>query len=516
MGPVEWIGTTGCSTDHLNESDRTQLQERLVKDHQCFPVFVSQTQMDGHYHQFCKQILWKPFHYQLPDYPKPKGFEDTAWKYYVQVNQLFADAILARYQPGDIVRNEILAGLLGADLVGFQIYAFMRHFLMTCSRLLALDSTPKAILLENSTVAVGSYPIGIDLVTLDRKRKDPEVLRLVALLKEKYAGRYVVIGRDKNDYVKGVRHKLLAFERFLENHPEMQGKVVLIQVSLSTSEANESESNVSNVVARINSQFGTIEYVPVVYLHQDISFNHYLALLTMADASLITSLRDGMNLTSHEYVVCQEEKKSPLIISEFAGTYGNFGAALRVNPWDTQEVADAIYEALVMSEEDKAYRWKNLYSYVTTNTAPQFVKTFLGDLVTRHEENTLALSTSIPRLSIGTLKTAFGASKKRILLLDDDGTLQQPATSARSMDFNDAKLFELLKRLCSDDRNSVYLMSSKSRSDLEHLMTISNLGISAESGCYLRLPNRTHWETLYNEVDMSWKKKVLEIFQYYT
>ena len=147
-------------------------------------------------------------------------------------------------------------------------------------------------------------------------RKDPEVLKLVAVLKEKYAGKYVVIGRDKNDYVKGVRHKLLAFERFLQDHPEMQGKVVLIQVSLSTSEVNESQSNVSNVAARINSNFGTIEYVPVVYLHQDISFNYYLALLIIADASLITSLRDGMNLTSHEYVVCQEEKRSPLIISE--------------------------------------------------------------------------------------------------------------------------------------------------------------------------------------------------------
>lgn len=152
---------------------------------------------------------------------------------------------------------------------------------MTCSRLMGLESTPKAIQLENSTVAVGSYPIGIDLVTLNVKRKEPEVLRIVELLKEKYAGMYVLIGRDKNDYVKGVRQKFLAFEIFLESHPEMQGKVVLIQVALSTSEANESQSNVSNVVARINAKYGSIEYVPVVYLHQDISFEHYLALLTV-------------------------------------------------------------------------------------------------------------------------------------------------------------------------------------------------------------------------------------------
>jgi trehalose-6-phosphate synthase len=239
---------------------------------------------------------------------------------------------------------------------------------MTCSRILGLDSNPKAIMLENSMVAVGSYPIGIDLITLEKKRKHHDVTSLISFLQKKYQGKYVVIGRDKNDYVKGVRHKLLAFERFLNDNPHWQGKVVLIQVSLSTSEVNESQCNVSNVVSSINSRFGSLDYVPVVYLHQDISFNHYLALLSMADACLITSLRDGMNLTSHEYVICQEEKKSPLIISEFAGTYGNFGAALRVNPWDTAEVAGAIHEALLMTEEEKTYRWNMLYSYISSNT----------------------------------------------------------------------------------------------------------------------------------------------------
>lgn len=228
------------------------------------------------------------------------------------------------------MRKELLRGLLGADLIGFQIYSFMRHFLMTCSRLLGLDSNPKAILMDDSRVAVGSFPIGIDLKSLKEKRAHPEVAKLVASLLEKYKGQYVLIGRDKNDQVKGVDHKLLAFERFLEGYPEFHGKVVLIQVSLSTATENEEQSNVDHLVSRINSRFGSIGYIPVVYLHQDISFHHYLALLTMADACLITSLRDGMNLTSHEYVICQEEKKSPLIISEFAGTYGNFGAALRV------------------------------------------------------------------------------------------------------------------------------------------------------------------------------------------
>jgi trehalose-6-phosphate synthase len=152
---------------------------------------------------------------------------------------------------------------------------------MTCSRLLALDSSHKEIQLENSTVSVGIYPIGIDLISLNKKRRDPEVLSLITSLKEKYTGKKVLIGRDKNDYVKGVRHKLLAFERFLQQHPERVGNVVLIQVSLSTTEANESQCHVGEVVGRINSKFGTIQYVPVVYLQQDISFSHYLALLTV-------------------------------------------------------------------------------------------------------------------------------------------------------------------------------------------------------------------------------------------
>jgi trehalose-6-phosphate synthase len=249
---------------------------------------------------------------------------------YIKVNQYFADKIIETYKQGDIiwindyhlmlvpnmirikiqdatigfflhipfpsseifrclhVRKEILEGLLGADMIGFQIYAFMRHFLMTCSRILGFDSTPKAILMENSQVAIGSFPIGIDMKTLDDKRKHPDIKIIAELLREKYKGKKVLIGRDKNDHVKGVRHKMLAFERFLSDHPEWIGNVVLIQVSLSTSELNEAEVNVSEIVSRINSQYGNLEYEPVVYLLKDIKFSHYLALLTMADCCIIT------------------------------------------------------------------------------------------------------------------------------------------------------------------------------------------------------------------------------------
>lgn len=128
---------------------------------------------------------------------------------------------------------------------------------------------------------------------------------------------------DIHHPLKGVRHKLLAFEAFLDKHPEYHQKVALIQVALQTSEENEAHGGVADIVARINSRFSTLTYQPVVFLHtDDLSFSQYLALLTVADAFLVTSMREGMALRTHEFVICQEERHRPLILSEVCRTVG--------------------------------------------------------------------------------------------------------------------------------------------------------------------------------------------------
>ena len=554
-----WIGLPGNEVP-VPKQGRVALSYKLRTDHRCEPVFVTKEEFDGHYNQFCKQVLWKPFHYQLPDFPNSKAYEQDAWNQYVAVNRKFAEKIAEVYQDGDIVwindyhlmlvplmlrklvqtatigfflhipfpssevfrclhvRKQILEGMLGADLIGFQTYAFMRHFVMTTSRLLSLESSLKGIQLENSVCGLGIYPIGINLDSLNEKRNQPEVAEIVALLKEKYAGKHIVIGRDKNDYVKGVRQKLLAFERFLTFYPQWQGRVVLIQVALSTTEANEMECNVSDVISRINSNFGTFGYDPVVYLHQDISFNNYLALLTIADACLITSLRDGMNLTSHEYVVCQQGKYSPLIISEFAGTYSSFGVAIRINPWDKQEVANAIHEALTMSAEDKRYRWEMLFRYVSTNSSQYFVESFVSDTAKVHEENMSSLSTSLPPFIFESIHKEYTSSNRKIFLLDDYGTLLTDFPDKDSpsgiAEVDNLKL--LLQSLCSDHRNIVYLMSGRSRADLSEFFAIPHLGVCAENGCFIKFADQIAWEPMLFDLDLSWREKVIEIFEYYS
>lgn len=168
-------------------------------------------------------------------------------------------------------------------------------------------------------------------------RKDPEVAHWVATLKERYSGMKLLVGRDKLDEIQvrflsltppyklayallvlqGVRHKLLAFEAFLDKNADFRGKVVLVQVALQTTEENELLGGVGDVVARINSRFSSLTYQPVIFLHTgDMSFAQYLALLTIADAFIVTSMREGMALRTHEFVECQEGRHRPLILSE--------------------------------------------------------------------------------------------------------------------------------------------------------------------------------------------------------
>lgn len=130
----------------------------------------------------------------------------------------------------------------------------------------------------------------------------------------------IIVGRDKLDNIQGVRQKIQAFETFLDKYPEYQGKVVLIQVALQTTEENEMQGGVADVVSHLNSRFSTLTYQPVVFLHtQDLTFSQYLALLTVADAFVVTSLREGMALRTHEFVECQEERHRPLVLSEVSG-----------------------------------------------------------------------------------------------------------------------------------------------------------------------------------------------------
>ncbi|KAF9205719.1 hypothetical protein BGZ49_003654 [Haplosporangium sp. Z 27] len=459
-----WIGTLGMATDTLTDRTRGDIRTELALNHSSIPVFVHDQDFEGHYHQFCKQVLWPIFHYVLPDNLRSKGYEDGSWKHYVAVNKAFADTIVENYVQGDT---------------------------------------------------------RIDTKSLNVKRQDPEVANWVKMLREKYAGMKLIVARDKLDYIKGVRQKMLAFERFLTLYPQYQGKIVLIQVALSTSEQNEVQGQVSDVVTRINSKFSDLSYQPIVFLRQDITFSQYLGLLTVADLCLITPLRDGMNLTSHEYVVCQEKQKNPLVLSEFAGTYGSLGACLRVNPWNYTEVATAILDALEMNEDEKSVRWDELRKHVCTHTAQFWAQGFVSELIKVHSDVQRRYSIHIPLLDMAAVLPQYRSANRRLLLLDYDGTLlpYERTTTVRNKGkaSSNEDIIKIVTELSKDPKNTVYIMSGRTRCSLEEIFgSIPNLGLCAEGGCFLKHVGRSTWENQVQEGnDMQWRKKVMEMFTYY-
>lgn len=193
--------------------------------------------------------------------------------------------------------------------------------------------------------------------TVDTLRKSSDVVPKIKAITEMYWDKKILVGRDKLDLVQGVLQKLAAFEKFLMDYPQWQNRVVLIQVTdSSTSDGVKNEHKVSEMVAHINGTYGSLEFTPVHHYHHQIHLDEYYALLSTADAALITAVRDGMNTTSLEYVMCQQEKHGSLIVSELTGTAGSMSSALLVNPWDYSGVAKAINDALLMSEEEKLTR----------------------------------------------------------------------------------------------------------------------------------------------------------------
>jgi trehalose 6-phosphate synthase complex regulatory subunit len=473
MGDCTWVGTLGMPTDALEGSQQRQdIEDKLATEHDMLTVFCTDKDFDGHYSHFCKQILWPVFHYQIPDNPKSKAYEDHSWKYYVNVNQAFADMIVKNWKRGDViwihdyhlllvpgmvrkklpdakigfflhvafpssevfrclaVRKELLEGMLGANLIGFQIHEYTRHFLQTCSRLLSAEATTDGLQLEDRFVDVVNLPIGIDPVNLSRHREDTEVKKWIDIMKERYQGKKLIVARDKLDHVRGVRQKLLSYELFLNKYPQWRDNIVLIQVALSSSEKSDLDATVSDIVTRVNSSWANLAYQPVVYLKQDIDYAQYLALLTIADALMITSQREGMNLTSHEYLFCQdgkhfsEKKHGSLILSEFTGTSSMFGGnELSVNPWDYRHCAEAIKKALEMSEEEKERRWNKLYEAVMHHTGSHWFSELLLRLDRVYDEQHRRDQTSVPRLSINALTKQYKRSSRRLFILDYEGTL---------------------------------------------------------------------------------------------
>ncbi|XP_042034994.1 alpha,alpha-trehalose-phosphate synthase [UDP-forming] 1-like [Salvia splendens] len=424
---ARWIGWAGVNVP--DETGKKALTAALAEK-KCIPVFLDEDTANQYYNGYCNRIIWPLLHYLgLPH----EDHQATTWSYesqfaaYQKVNRMFADVIQSHYQEGDVVwihdfhlmllpkhlkeynknmkigwflhepfpssevfrtlpsRSELLSAVLMADLVGFHTHDFARNFVSACTSILRVKGTPEAVENQGRVTRVAVCPIGIDSERFTQAIELLEVQKLIKEFKEKFFGKKVILGVDRLDMIKGIPHKLLAFGKFLEKNEYCRDKVVLLQIAVPTRsdvpEYKKLKSQVHEIVGRINARYGSLDSVPIHYLDRSIDFYTLCALYAMSDVALVTSLRDGMNLVSSEFVACQDSKRGVLILSEFAGAAESLGAgAVIVNPLDLMGVAAAIGQALDMPAEERDERHRHNFEYVTTHTAQQWANFFVSDL----------------------------------------------------------------------------------------------------------------------------------------
>jgi len=560
----------------VGREDRERLERQLERDHggKIVPVWlvdewdekndVAILKDQRRWRKYAEHELYTMCHYKQNEPADGRAARKT-WADYYCMNKMYADRILELYKPGDIIivhdfylfllpsllrqrlpnvyvgfflhvpfpssefyrclsrRKEVLEGVLGANMIGFQSYSYSRHFSSCCTRILGFDSSSTGVDAYGAHVAVDVFPIGINAASTQRQAfGDPVIGEKIKGIREMYPDKKIIIGRDRLDAARGVAQKLQAFEMFLDKYPEWREKVVLVQVtSPSTINADKNADDdekmvnkLSDLVARINGTYGSLSYAPVRHFPQYLNREEYFALLRLADVGLITSVRDGMNTTSLEYIICQKENCGPLILSEFSGTAGSLGGAIHINPWDFNGVADAINEALTMSTKKRKEDHGQLYKHVVSNNVQAWTNNFLKKLMTNLSSFDQSFAT--PALDRSKILSQYRQAKKRLFMFDYDGTLTPIVKDPQAAIPSD-RVIRTLKTLAADPSNNVWIISGRDQAFLDEWMGhIAELGLSAEHGSFMRHPRSEDWENLTDKTDMSWQSEVMEIFQHYT
>ncbi|ODV64527.1 glycosyltransferase family 20 protein [Ascoidea rubescens DSM 1968] len=569
----KWVGTVGMPTDELLDKTKSKIQKSLIQNFNSIPVFPDDYTFQGHYKNFCKQILWPTFHYQVPDNPRSKAFEDHSWEYYKSLNQLFADQIIDNYGHGDIIwvhdyhllllpqmireklpyakigfflhasfpssevfrclgqRKNLLLGILGANCITFQTSEYALHFLQTCNRILLADFSNDGFLrYDGKIIEVNYSSVGIDINKLKIQLKDENVIQWRKLIKEKWLNKKLIVGRDKFDRIRGVKQKLLAYEKFLKENPNYIDEAVLIQICLKSSAYDKDlEIEVMQIVDRINSLTTNISISqPVVFLHQDIDFQQYLALISEADTFIVSTMREGMNLTCHEFIVASKEKKSPLILSEFTGSAEIFKkGAILINPWDIENLSNSFYKALHLEEEEKVKSWEILDDILEKQDCNTWVQECIESIELSWEKQEERRVTNMMSLNSTSFFNKYleiennkdnNFGDKRVIILNLETSSNTSSivnkTLRNTLPVETQRTLKVLSDLTSDARNVVFVMSYNMRSDLDLMYRrVSNLGLIAENGAYVKLPNSTSWVSIVDEKELNWMDSVTEVIR---
>jgi len=283
------------------------------------------------------------------------------------------------------LREAICDGLMSSDLVGFHVREYVEIFLDSAENTLTdVRRSPSDLHYQDRKMVVSDFPIGINPDEVRGMLSAKATQKEIASLTETFQGRKILLGVDRLDYIKGVPLKLLAFDTLLENHPEWVGKVIMIQLAIPTrstvKEYKALRKEVEELVGRINGKHGTLNYTPVQYLYKSLNPSQLYALYSVSDLCVVSSVRDGLNMVSYEYVASQADGNGVLLLSQYTGAAKLLHSALQFNPWDLPRFTDAILTALDMQQEERKRRMDESREVVETWTSMKWGSSFLEAL----------------------------------------------------------------------------------------------------------------------------------------
>lgn len=409
-----WFCTTSKSEETPNE-----LLEKIPYKVCCLEL--TDTEISSYYEGYSNKQLWPICHY----FPSMCMFNDGDWATYKSVNEKMAKLILENVDENYFIwvndyhffllpsllraknpklkigfflhvpfpnqevfrllanRNELINGLLGADLIGFHTSQYVEHFINCVSVLLShIDKEPnkETLIVNGRKVFVKNFPISVDFKYITQTAASEEVIKKADDLRKAYQSELIGISVDRLDYTKGPVERLLAIEHFFDTYPKYLKKISFIQISVPSRTNIETyqvlKKKVDETIGRINGKFSKEGWSPIHYIYGTLPFVDLVTHYILSDIALVVPLRDGMNLVAKEYVASNLNQKGVLILSEFAGAQEELNSALHVNPYHKSLVAKAINDAIEMPLEEKTSRMCNLREKVKSNDVYNWVNNY--------------------------------------------------------------------------------------------------------------------------------------------
>ncbi|NJD77326.1 MAG: bifunctional alpha,alpha-trehalose-phosphate synthase (UDP-forming)/trehalose-phosphatase [Candidatus Methanoperedens sp.] len=548
-----WIGWPGISVD---DGLKEKLRSQALSEYHAYPVFVPQEIMEDFYNGFCNKTVWPLFHY----FPFLTVYKEDLWNQYRKVNEIFRDAVMEVLKPGDTVwihdyhfmllpgllrekmphvpigfflhipfpsfeifrllprkwRKEILEGVLGADLIGFHTQDYTQYFLRCVLRILGHEHSMGEIPLEDRVVKADTLPMGVDFQRFCDAVSNPDVQNEMEKLKKTLNGFKLVFSIDRLDYTKGILNRLQGYEIFLAKNPEWHRKVVLALVVVPSrtevEQYQQMKKQIDELVGLINGRFGSIDWTPILYRYRFLPFSSLIAQYCSGDIALITPLRDGMNLVAKEYIATRTDGTGVLILSEMAGASKELEEAIIINPNHTEEIAEALKDALEMPVEEQIRRNRIMQERLQRYDVTEWVDDFVSKLILIKEEQKRYNAKLLDDRIKEQMLENFRRAKRRLILLDYDGTLV-PFAARPELAKPGVDILELMNRLSNYPKTDVVLTSGRDRNTLRNWFGALNISFIAEHGVWIKKKNE-EWR-LTRPLNTEWKSRLLPVLEAY-